>query len=194
MGKATTSGRTRPASGDDFNTETATSPSVPVGLAALGRTKKSSEPDRGESRERLVDRIHGETQRPQSGHPEQRLCLFLPEHDGPPGSLSHERYLSAGDVHPYFAAVGQAEPAFSSGSQADGLQVLPRDQAVGRPGVNQEEPFPDPLTLGRVPYGYRYVRRSLSHSFSNSAALRIRAVPRNLQPNAAHWKCLVIRC
>ena len=163
--------------------------------AAPGRTMESSEPDRGESRERLVDRIHCDAQRLQSGNPEQRLCLFLPEHDGSPGGLSHERYLSAGHVQPDFAAISQAEPALSSGSQADGLQVLPRDQAVGRPGVNQEEPFPDPFKLGWVPYGYGYVRRShFTPLFQCRRASAYEQFPRNLQPNTAYGRCLAIRC
>ena len=84
--------------------------------------------------------------------PSRWLSVRLREHDRGPDELPHGFYSSHCDIDSDFAVVGQLVDPLSFGFDAYGLHVLPVHEAVGRARVDQEQPFPHPVRLGRVPY------------------------------------------
>ena len=90
----------------------------------------------------------------------QRLRIGIRHDDKARRQLPHELDVSGGDIHVDFASVGRLAKTPSLGREADGFQVRSGDDRVRGAGIDQEQPLPASVRLGRIPDGSGNVCRA----------------------------------
>ena len=122
-------------------------------------------PYRRASFQSLIERVHFNARRFEGCYPQQRLDIRVAEYNGAAGELAHEFDLPDPDVEFEFGPIGQLVCPLALRLKADGCEVLPWDEAIRRPSINQKQPFPSAVRCRRIANGYGDVRGSHVRSF-----------------------------
>ena len=122
-------------------------------------------PYRRQSFQSLIERIHFNADRFEGRYPQQRLGVRSAEDNRAADEVTHEFDVCARDIEFEFGPIGELIRALAFRLKADSFEVLPWNEAIRRPSINQKQPFPSAVRRSRVANGYGDVRGSYVRSF-----------------------------
>ncbi len=134
-------------------------------LGPSRRGASSFKADGGQPFQALIKRVNLNTHRFEGRYPEQRFGICRSEDNCTADEFAHEFDLPDPDVEFEFGPIRQLIRPLALGLEADGFEMLPRDEAICRAGIDPKKPFPSAVRSGRIADGYSDVCCSHVRSF-----------------------------